>query len=101
MSDTEKLKEVLETSAKQRILPKSFLEALSAALDSGLTCDQIAAILLLIAGVKEGEDVWEGTALVERAALLMNSMRRKHPISKEGRDCCCTFNEWRERTGTK
>jgi len=98
-TNTDKLRNSLEGACSQEGFPEDFLIAMRLALESGLSCEQITATILLLVGVKEAEDVWFGIELVERAVQLMDSMKRRHRIDKDGRDCSCTFDEWKRRTG--
>jgi hypothetical protein len=55
-------------------LPPEFLCGLRAALDAGLTCEQITAVIVLFTGVYEAGEKMSGPELLERAKVLSASM---------------------------
>jgi len=55
--------------------PPEFLCGLRGALDAGLSCEQITALLVLFAGIYEAGEKMTGSELVERAVHLASTMK--------------------------
>lgn len=53
------------------LFPDGFLKSLRAAVDSGLTCDQITSMLVIQSGVIKSSKVCEAGRLVEKVQNLM------------------------------
>ena len=62
-----------ETECKN--LPPEFLCGLRGALEAGLSCEEITALLVLFTGIYEAGEKMTGSELVERAVLLASTMK--------------------------
>jgi hypothetical protein len=69
-------KESQEEREKERHpnFPHQFLIGLRGALDAGLSCEEITALLVLFSGIYEASAKVAGDALVERASLIAEVM---------------------------
>jgi hypothetical protein len=74
MEAVEKEEEKVE-ACECPILPPLFVMGLRAAIDTGLSCEQITAFLVLFTGLYETADTMEGKEIVERAEQLSEIMR--------------------------
>ena len=57
-----------------RTFPPEFICGLRAAMDSGLGCEQLTAMIVLFAGIYEAGEKLSGPELVERAVCLASVM---------------------------
>jgi len=83
-SSTERMLEAVASADKVecKSLPPEFICGLRGALDAGLSCEQLTAMLVLFTGIYEAGDRMTGSELVERAVLLACVMN--------GDICFCT-----------
>lgn len=69
------LDELVDGPEKKPILPKSFIEGLRAALETGLSCKQIVAFLGVLTGLYEMVNVFEEGELAGRSNEILRVMR--------------------------
>lgn len=72
---TEKLQRIVSCSDSKALLPEDFLIAVRRALDVGLDCPQISAIIMLATTVAELKGCFEGRGLQERVEQVITAMR--------------------------
>ncbi|MFH1739068.1 MAG: hypothetical protein ABIH23_08675 [bacterium] len=83
-SSTERMLEAVASAdtVECKSLPPEFICGLRGALDAGLSCEQLTAMLVLFTGIHEAGNKMTGSELVERAVLLACTMN--------GDICFCT-----------
>ena len=64
----------LTNAGTETVLPRPLLLGLRSAVESGLSCDQIAAMLLLQSGVHMVKDTMSWSVLLDRVSSLMKVM---------------------------
>lgn len=87
-TDNSKLWKVIEEGLDKRegweasaVLPKNLLLAIRAALESGLSCEEISAYVLLASGLEEMKGKLENTSLLERVNRISTVM--SHSIDSQ------------------
>jgi len=66
-----------KSSGKERsliVFPRKFLLSVQAALQVGMTTDQISAMILLVTGLEEMKSSFESTSLLERVSTIVRTM---------------------------
>jgi hypothetical protein len=61
-------------------MPLPFLLGIRQALDAGLSCEQITSVVILMTGLYEALDVFEGEDLVRRASVIASTIRGQREI---------------------
>jgi len=76
-SSTQWMLETLSSGdgALNNTFPPEFICGLRAAMETGLSCEQLTAMLVLFAGIYEAGEELSGTELIERAMFLASTMR--------------------------
>lgn len=75
MSSTKCLGRLVGNPDAKSLFPPVFLKSIQRALDAGLTCEQISAILMLAASVVELEGCFGGRGLQERVERIIGEMK--------------------------
>ena len=75
-SSTQWMLEALSSTdgAECKNFPPEFICGLRAAMDAGLSCDQLTAMLVLFAGIYEASGKMSGLELIEKAECLASAI---------------------------
>jgi len=93
MTATGQMRKALRNDKNVEPFPEEFIRALEGLLDTGMSCAQITAFLIVLQGMLELQDEYEEGVLLGKSIEVLQIMRHLRTINRSQKENSATSNQ--------